>query len=669
MNPIIRITHSVAKHSPIFYAIKDLAHDIFRVSNTHAEIQADTTAFLPPQTISIFDCSNEADYSRLQKSSYIGEYISSVNSVKKGYEQYGIISTPHDSYIIMGSDERGVIWGIYHFCEEVLGVDPMYFWTDSPVNELTQKKITRYEYFSPPPAIKFRGWFINDEDLFTKWLPGCGTRNANYTFYREVINFDIIDRIIETALRLKINLLIPASLLDIMNPPEEELVKRVTRRGMFVSQHHIEPLGVSHFSYDTYWKSKNKKSRPSFVTNKEDMIQIWKEYVHRFAQYPNVIWQLGLRGRGDKPVWEHDAAIPQSMHARGRIISEAIQTQYDIIKNEVGHENFYTTSTLWMEGAALMNTGDLVFPERTIPVFSDKGTTQLFQEDFYTTKRKNNIEYGTYLHTAFWSDGPHLVRGTSLEKLYYNYQQIFEKKDSAYTILNVSNIREFSPAIEFSARISFNGITHTPASFRSAWCEKQFGKPELAQLMKKFFSCYQVLNNQPIADAQLYMDGMVVKTIKNILTRIESSEIVDSKLLEERLPVKSDVEYLHAIEVWSKAGVENFKSYTTETQSILKDIPEGRKEFFQYFFIVQPNIMYYLHEILYAMVITLGADNIQACVHYLNGASSLLSALKQELQKGEYGKWKNWYRGEDKMNIRGIQERVDALLRKKQNNT
>ena len=54
------------------------------------------------------------------------------------------------------------------------------------------------------------------------------------------------------------NLVIPASFLDIDNPPEKMLADCVARRGIYLSQHHLEPLGVSHFTLENYCKKHNK---------------------------------------------------------------------------------------------------------------------------------------------------------------------------------------------------------------------------------------------------------------------------------------------------------------------------------------------------------------------------------------------------------------------------
>ena len=49
------------------------------------------------------------------------------------------------------------------------------------------------------PHTRFRGWFINDEDLLSGFM-SKGKRNIDYIFYKDVIHPDLMEKIVETAL-------------------------------------------------------------------------------------------------------------------------------------------------------------------------------------------------------------------------------------------------------------------------------------------------------------------------------------------------------------------------------------------------------------------------------------------------------------------------------------
>jgi hypothetical protein len=70
---------------------------------------------------------------------------------------------------IDGSDDLGVVFGIYHFCEKCLGVDPYEFWTDFEFLRRDEVTFPAFEYVSPEPKVRFRGWFVNDEDCLIGW--------------------------------------------------------------------------------------------------------------------------------------------------------------------------------------------------------------------------------------------------------------------------------------------------------------------------------------------------------------------------------------------------------------------------------------------------------------------------------------------------------------------
>ena len=78
-----------------------------------------------------------------------------------------------DMICLTGADMRGTIYAIYQFSQTVLGTDPMYLWTDKQPER--RSSITLPADFAkvyPSPVIKYRGFFPNDEDLLSGWIPG-----------------------------------------------------------------------------------------------------------------------------------------------------------------------------------------------------------------------------------------------------------------------------------------------------------------------------------------------------------------------------------------------------------------------------------------------------------------------------------------------------------------
>lgn len=102
-----------------------------------------------------------------------------------------------EALLIAGSDKRGTIYGIYDLSEQI-GVSPWYWWADVPVTHSNTVFVKRGVYAQGPPAVKYRGIFLNDEALsLTGWVKK-NFSNYNHFFYEKVL---------ELILRLKGNYL------------------------------------------------------------------------------------------------------------------------------------------------------------------------------------------------------------------------------------------------------------------------------------------------------------------------------------------------------------------------------------------------------------------------------------------------------------------------------
>ena len=385
----------------------------------------------------------------------LGKSAIFIDTVVGGESEFYTVCVDDNSVRITGSDALGTVFGIYAFSTKCLGVLPMYRWVDIFPESRESMELLPQTFSSAKRPVRFRGWFINDEDLLTDFRGGAGKRYIDYKFYDKVIRTDVIDMVLETALRMEINLIIPSSFVDIDNPPERDLVEAVVRRGMYITHHHTEPVGVSFFTAENYLKKRGLEGEAvSFVTNRERMEEIWRYYVEKWAVYgEHVVWQLGLRGKADRAVWQHDPSVPDSASVRGAIISDAIATQHRIIAEALGRDDFYSTATLWMEGAELYGKGYLTVPKNTVIIFSDIGFSQMFGDDFFVTKRNEKDLYGIYYHVGYMQEGPHLVEGCDLHKMTFSYRQAYNQGSLFYSILNVSNLRPLHFSAWFNSKL------------------------------------------------------------------------------------------------------------------------------------------------------------------------------------------------------------------------
>lgn len=364
------------------------------------------------------------------------------------------INITNSKIFITGNDDLGLIFGLYTFLENYLNVPPFYKMEHIKLNKINSIKIPCGELLESP-ATRFRGWFINDEDLLSGFKVK-GKRRIDYQFYNDVISPKMMKVICETALRHKMNLIIPSTFVDVMEEHEYNLVKICSDMGLYISQHHIEPLGVSKFGFANYIKDHELGSDEySFISNKLNFSKVWEAYAKKWSDFPRVIWQLGLRSGLDRPVWDSDKNVGNSSDERGKLISDAIEEEYNIIKTHYKHE-VLTSSTLWMEGAELLKNGNLNLPNDTIIVLSDVGISSLFGDDFFNIKRDSNKKYGFYYHAGFFHMGAHLADGVVPEKMKYCYELARESENDYYSILNVANIKDLLFSIFIHSKLAFS---------------------------------------------------------------------------------------------------------------------------------------------------------------------------------------------------------------------
>lgn len=581
----------------------------------------------------------------------------SLSELEGKWEHYTIrtIGEEEDTLLIAGSDDRGTMWGIYTFSERFLGIDPLYLWTDKhpdSVDVLMQEKLCITD---GPKHFRFRGWFINDEDLIQGFSRG-GNLESGYDFHKDYA--DVLEMLVETGLRMKQNLLIPCSYLDICKPDEKKLVQIVTERGMYISMHHQEPVGVHQFTMDHYWEERGIKDINYFEYRKE-YEQLWRQYVRKWSGYQNVIWQLGLRGRGDRPVWYQAKGIPDSPEGRGRLISDAIRRQYEIVKEENPGREVFCSSTLWMEGMELYKRGALTFPEDAIVVFADFAPEQMLGEEYFNTPRETNRNYGLYYHVAFWGCGPHLVQGNPLDKIDYIYRNVIAHGDCDYSVLNVANFREHIYNIGYVAELTWDEERFDPDTYSREWCRKEFCTEEpalLQDIYREYYQCFYEMSDEKIEGQMLFMDGMARRVGMKLIELIHGEKFSQIDIQNKKLFDFENAEdfiayYRRASGEGYSRFMELYRKAVIASGTVLKE----RKQFFISHMIVQIETMLglygWVHALSCAAKDRLEERNEKKYEGYIDDAVYALSKLCIDRKKAVTGKWEHWYDGDILMNL------------------
>ena len=243
-----------------------------------------------------------------------------VSSISDKWESYFTQVVPNplpgvaNGLVIVGSDKRGTIYGIYDLSAE-MGVSPWYWWADVPVPHHDAVFVKAGKYEQGPPAVKYRGIFLNDEapDL-TGWV-NEKFGNYNHAFYTNVF---------ELLLRLKANYLWPAMWNNCFNEDDPLNPQLADEYGIVMGTSHVEPM----MRADKEWNRLGFTAREwNYLTHSNLLDSFWKDGIERNKNYENVI-TIAMRGKIDTPMSEtaNISLLEEIVAAQRKIIAEVYQT-------------------------------------------------------------------------------------------------------------------------------------------------------------------------------------------------------------------------------------------------------------------------------------------------------------------------------------------------------
>ena len=570
------------------------------------------------------------------------------------------IKSENNKIRISASGYLGTMWGIYTFCEKYLGVDPCYLFNDLVIEKSESLTIPDINISDRPESFGFRGVFINDEDLLTGWKDNGGIRYLDFYWYPLTVEESVINMVIETILRLKLNLVIPASFLDIDNSPEKLLADCVAKRGIYLSQHHLEPLGLSAFTFRNYCQKYNKNGEFSYIENPHVIEEAWEFYAKKWAEYDNVVWQIGLRGEGDRPMWHEEIPTDEELKKYGEFISKAYAKEKEIIMKVTNGKARYFTSTLWMEGSELLEKGCLQFPEDTIIVFADAGLNQMFGNEYYSVKRDKSSKYGIYYHLQFFGSGPHFAPQTGLDKLCYNTELAYENGDNSYYIMNISNVREFVFELQAYSQMMWNIKKFSKEEYIDNYCEK-FGEEKkcVKELITKYFGILPSLNTD-------YLDEHFHKKYFNFLTKdnfygfknfiLKEGDILEHGeflMNEFHRPIKNPLYKAYYDEL--KKSIPEYIQLCSEWEKLYWRLGYPLNKHIEVKWLLYAKTLLYIYKWyvnLYEAKMYCDLYESENMKASLNSACRSLEEYLQYRKCAEYGVFKDWYRGDLKMNIK-----------------
>lgn len=401
------------------------------------------------------------------KSKLARQYPQFVKQLKNKWEKYIItnIKVHNKPYLlILGSDKRGTIYGIYELSRQI-GVSPWYWMADVPIKPHNDLFVAKGIYTDGEPAVKYRGIFINDE-----W-PSFGTWCKNEF---GGINSKAYSRIFELLLRLKANFFWPAMWNSSFNEDDSLSPKMADQMGIVMGTSHHEPMMRSHMEY----VNRRKEVGPwDYTVNSERLNKFFTEGLERNKSYDNII-TIGMRGDGDVAMGKGNDEDNM------KTLADVIHSQRNIIRKVYGRSP-EEVPQLWAIFTEVQRYYDAGFnvPDDVTLLFCDNNWGYIRRKGtIKDSKRKGGL--GLYYHIDMnggpWND--RWINTTTVPKLREQLNLAYQSGINRIWIINVGDLKPKEIPIDFIMKYAWN-----PKAY-PAGCEKKYLEDFSSSIFGKVYS-------------------------------------------------------------------------------------------------------------------------------------------------------------------------------------
>ena len=384
------------------------------------------------------------------------------------------IEISKDRMAVKAADDLGIVYAFAEISRRFLGILPFWFWMDCRPERKETVWVDEQHIASHRAAIRYRGWFFNDETFLARWNPG-----GDETLAWEM-GF-------EACLRCGGNMVIPG---DVDN--FRKYRKLASDMGLILTHHHVEILGAPMF-LNVY-----PEKKPSYRENGALFEKLWEDAVREQAG-ERTVYAVGFRGQGDCAFWESEGTgADMTDQEKGAFISGIIRKQAALVRKYV--KDAVLCTNLYGELMELYREGCLDIPEDIIKIWADNGYGRMVarRRDNHNPRTpalpagadERKGKHGIYYHVSFY-DLQAASHTTMLPQPpeYFDRQlwEAFENGLTEYLIVNCSSLRQHVCTLDMISRI-WNGEHIDSAGFYSDFAGRYFknGSLRIAKLYEEY---------------------------------------------------------------------------------------------------------------------------------------------------------------------------------------
>ena len=374
------------------------------------------------------------------KSRFIDALIKSgkldVSQIRGKWESFVItkIDQPFEgvgeALVIAGSDRRGTAYGVFALSESI-GVSPWYWWADVPTPRKEQIYVSDKTVIQGPPAVKYRGFFINDEDWGLKpWSA------KNYEKELGDIGPKTYARVCELLLRLKGNMFAPAMHSctgAFYSHPESKVV--ADKYGIIITTSHCEPLLFNNAAKSEWVNSLDGEW--NYATNKDTIRKKLDDRVREASPYEN-IYTVGMRGLHDEGMRGN-----LSESEKVKVLAQVTLDERDILKKYIDKpiDEIPQIFVPYKETLDIYNLG-LEVPDDVTLVWTDDNYGYIKRLS-NPREQKRGGGSGVYYHSSYLG-APHdylWLCTTPPVLMYEELKKAYDTGADRYWLMNVGDIK------------------------------------------------------------------------------------------------------------------------------------------------------------------------------------------------------------------------------------
>ncbi|MCQ2197052.1 MAG: glycosyl hydrolase 115 family protein [Bacteroidaceae bacterium] len=570
------------KPTPIFYSQDDDKGVIRAIENLRTDFSL--VCGNKPETLTSADKKATAILVGTMDSPAIKDLVKkkliNVNELKGKREKYIMTTLAHptpnidEALVIVGSDKRGTIYGVYELSEQI-GVSPWYYWADAPVQRQQNVSIQKGSYTAGEPAVTYRGIFLNDEaPCLTTWVKN--------TFKTDFGGRAFYEHVFELLLRLRANFMWPAMWGWAFYADDPQNSDLANEMGIIMGTSHHEPMARNH---QEYVRNRNQYGAWDYTTNKEGLDRFFREGMKRAKNTEDLI-TIGMRGDGDAAMGVKEGDANQTEYIKNSIslLENIINNQRRIIKEETGRpaKERPQVWALYKEVQTYYDMGLKVPDDVTILISDDNwGDVRHLPN---AEERKRSGGWGMYYHVDYVGAprNSKWLNVTPIQNLWEQMSLTYQYGVDKLWVLNVGDLKPMEYPITLFLNMAWNPTRYTAENLLDhpkEFCMQQFG------------DLYQD------EDAMVNQQAKEAARILNLYSKYNGR--VTAEMLDRNTYNLQSGE-------WTKVVME-YKSLEADALRLFNELPKEKHDAYQQLILFPVQAMCNIYEMYYAQ-----AQNHQA---------------------------------------------------------